>query len=43
MINKIQKNFVAGHKKGLIGSAILRRLESLNYKKVLLNQKKIWI
>ena len=33
MINKNSKIFVAGHR-GLIGSAIIRRLESLNYKKV---------
>ena len=42
MINKNSKIFVAGHK-GLIGSAIIRRLDILNYKKVITNQKKIWI
>jgi len=39
MINKNSKIFVAGHR-GLIGSAIIRRLESLNYKKVFTKAKK---
>ena len=39
MINKNSKIFVAGHR-GLIGSAIIRRLESLNYKKVFIKAKK---
>ena len=39
MINKNSKIFVAGHR-GLIGSAIIRRLESLNYKKVFTKEKK---
>ena len=49
MINKNLKIFVAGHK-GMVGSAILRKLKSLNYKKIyiqsrnqlnLLDQKKV--
>ena len=39
MINKNSKIFVAGHK-GLIGSAIIRRLEELNYKKIYTRSKK---
>ena len=39
MINKKSKIFVAGHK-GLIGSAIIRKLETLNYKKVYTKSKK---
>ncbi len=39
MINKNSKIFVAGHK-GLIGSAIIRRLDILNYKKVITISKK---
>ena len=39
MINKNSKIFVAGHK-GLIGSAILRKLKSLNYKKIFTKKKK---
>ena len=39
MINKSSKIFVAGHK-GLVGSAIIRKLEELNYKKVFLKSKK---
>ena len=39
MINKNSKIFVAGHK-GLIGSAILRKLNSLNYKKIFTKKKK---
>ena len=38
MINKNSKIFVAGHK-GLIGSAIIRKLESLNYKKIFTRSK----
>ena len=39
MINKNSKIFVAGHK-GLIGSAIIRRLDILNYKKVITISKR---
>ena len=39
MINKNSKIFVAGHK-GLIGSAIIRKLEKLNYKKIYKKLKK---
>ena len=39
MINKNSKIFVAGHK-GLIGSAIKRKLEKLRYKKVFTMSKK---
>jgi len=39
MINKNSKIFVAGHK-GLIGSAIIRKLEKLNYKKIYTRLKK---
>ncbi len=39
MINKNSKIFVAGHN-GLIGSAIVRKLKSLNYKKILTRSKK---
>ena len=39
MINKNSKIFVAGHK-GLIGSAIVRKLEQLNYKKIYTKPKK---
>ncbi len=39
MINKNSKIFVAGHK-GLIGSAILRKLKFLNYKKIFTKSKK---
>tara|TARA_Y100000389_G_scaffold203561_1_gene252337 strand:- start:1187 stop:2122 length:936 start_codon:yes stop_codon:yes gene_type:complete len=39
MINKNSKIFVAGHK-GLIGSAIIRKLEKLNYKKIYTRSKK---
>lgn len=38
MINKNSKIFVAGHK-GLIGSAIVRRLEQLNYTKIYTKNK----
>ena len=38
MINKNSKIFVAGHN-GLIGSAIIRKLESSNYKKVFTRSK----
>ena len=50
MINKNSKIFVAGHN-GMIGSAILRKLNELNYKKVffqtrsqldLIEQKKVF-
>ena len=34
MINKNSKIFVAGHK-GLVGSAILRKLENNGYKKII--------
>ncbi len=39
MINKNSKIFVAGHK-GLIGSAVLRKLENLNYRKIYTKSKK---
>ena len=39
MINKNSKIFVAGHN-GLIGSAILRKLKDLKYKKILTKPKK---
>ena len=39
MINKNSKIFVAGHR-GLIGSAIIRKLENLNYKKIYTQPKK---
>ncbi len=39
MINKNSKIFVAGHK-GLIGSAIIRKLKHLNYKKIFTKSKK---
>ncbi len=39
MINKKSKIFIAGHK-GLVGSAILRKLRYLGYKKILLIDKK---
>ena len=39
MINKTSKIFIAGHK-GLVGSAILRKLRYFGYKKILLVDKK---
>ena len=39
MINKNSKIFVAGHK-GLIGSAVLRKLENLKYRKIYTKSKK---
>ena len=39
MINKHSKIFVAGHN-GMIGSAIVRKLKSLNYKHILVRNKK---
>ena len=39
MINKNSKIFVAGHK-GMVGSAILRQLKKLNYKKIFFESKK---
>ena len=43
MINKNSKIFVAGHN-GLIGSAIIRKLENLSYKKIYTkSKKKVWI
>jgi len=39
MINKNSKIFVAGHN-GLIGSAIIRKLKNLNYKKIYVKSKK---
>ena len=38
MINKNSKIFLAGHK-GLVGSAILRKLKFLDYKKIILANK----
>ena len=45
MVNKNSKIFVAGHK-GLIGSAIVRKLKQLNYKKIYTKTKSdldLWI
>ena len=39
MINKNSKIFVAGHN-GMIGSAIVRRLKNLNYKNILIKNRK---
>ena len=39
MINKKSKIFVGGHK-GMVGSAILRKLKDFNYKKIILSVKK---
>ncbi len=39
MINKNSKIFVAGHN-GIIGSAIVRRLKNLNYKNILIKNRK---
>ena len=39
MINKRSKIFVAGHK-GMVGSAILRKLKDLNYKNIYFQSKK---
>ena len=39
MINKKSKIFIAGHK-GMVGSAILRKLKSKGYSKIILSQKK---
>ena len=38
MINKNCKIFVAGHK-GLVGSAIIRKLKTSGYKKILIAEK----
>jgi GDP-L-fucose synthase len=38
-VNKIDRIFLAGHK-GLVGSAVLRRLKELNYKNVVLASRK---
>ena len=38
MVNKNSKIFIAGHK-GLVGSAILRRLKSLGYKNLIIKDK----
>ena len=38
MINKKSKIFVAGHK-GMVGSAILRKLKNLNYKNIYFKSK----
>ena len=41
MINKNTKIFVAGHN-GLVGSAILRKLKKLGYKKIItINRNKV--
>ena len=40
MINRNSRIFVAGHK-GMVGSAILRKLKELKYKNIFLKQKKI--
>ena len=39
MINKKSKIFIAGHK-GMVGSAILRKLKDLNYKNLFFQSKK---
>ena len=39
MINKNSKIFIAGHK-GMVGSAILRRLKKLSYKKIFYQTRK---
>ncbi len=39
MINKKSKIFVAGHK-GMVGSAILRKLRSKGFSKIILSEKK---
>ena len=50
MLNKNSKIYVAGHK-GMVGSAIVRKLDQLNYKKIfyrtrnqldLIDQKKVF-
>ena len=38
MINKKSKIFVAGHK-GMVGSAILRKLKSKGFSKIILSEK----
>ena len=40
MLNKKSKIFVAGHK-GMVGSAIIRKLKDLEYKKIYFQSKKI--
>ena len=40
MINKNSRIFVAGHK-GMIGSAVLRKLKELNYKNIFFASKRI--
>ena len=39
-ISKYSKIFIAGHK-GMVGSAIYRKLQSSGYKKILVKNKKI--
>ncbi len=39
MINKKSKIFIAGHN-GMIGSAIIRKLKELKYKKIYFQNKK---
>ena len=39
MINKKSKIFVAGHN-GMIGSAVVRKLRNLKYKKIYLRNRK---
>ena len=39
MINKKSKIFVAGHK-GMVGSAILRKLKSKGFSKIIVCEKK---
>jgi len=42
MINLKSKIYVAGHK-GLVGSAIIRKLKKKGYKNIFLNLKNNWI
>ena len=39
MIGKNSKIFISGHK-GLVGSAVLRKLNYLGYKKIIIAEKK---
>ena len=39
MINKKSKIFIAGHK-GMVGSAVLRKLKSKGFSKIIFSEKK---